>query len=108
MAKLIPLVVTAGAVFALTACTTSAPPQSGGPAQANIVTNVHPYKAGSGVVQSVFATPILPDAGKPSEPTQRLEIKMDSGGIQYVDTPSRDFTRGSRVTLTEDRMIRRM
>jgi hypothetical protein len=33
---------------------------------------------------------------------------MDDGSTQYVDTPSREFTRGMRVTLTEDRLIQRM
>ena len=46
-------------------------------------------------------------APAPAEPMQRLEIKMDNGKIQYVDVPSREFTRGTRVTLTEDRLIRR-
>ena len=47
-------------------------------------------------------------AGSTSEPLQRLEIKMDNGSVQYVDTPSRDFAKGQRVTLTEDKLIRRM
>jgi hypothetical protein len=97
------------AVLALGACST--PPQTGGPAQpgANIVTNVHPYSAGNGVVQSVSPAPsFMAGAGSSSEPMQRLEIKMDSGAVQYVDTASRDFTKGTRVTLTEDRLIRRM
>jgi hypothetical protein len=33
---------------------------------------------------------------------------MDNGKIQYVDTASREFSKGTRVTLTEDRVIRRM
>jgi hypothetical protein len=75
-----------------------------------------PYFAGSGVVQAVSATPVMAaragssagsSAPAPSEPMQRLEIKMDNGKIQYVDTPSRDFTRGTRVILTEDKIIRR-
>jgi hypothetical protein len=106
MIRLAPFAVIA--VAALGACST--PPQAGGPAvpNANIVTNVHPYKAGNGVVQSVSATPVMAGAGSSSEPLQRLEIKMDSGSIQYVDTPSREFTRGTRITLTEDKLIKRM
>jgi hypothetical protein len=108
MAKLIPFAVIASAAVALSACST--PPQVGGPSQSkpNIVTNVHPYTAGSGVVQSVMPTPVVPGTGAPSESTQRLEIKMDNGKIQYVDTTSREFSKGTRVTLTEDRLIRRM
>ena len=103
MTKLMPLAVVA-AIATLGACST--PPPAGGPP--NIVTNVHPYKAGNGVVQSVSATPVMAGAGSSSEPLQRLEIKMDSGSIQYVDTPSREFTKGTRITLTEDKLIKRM
>lgn len=88
---------------ALGACGT--PPQSATP---NIVTNVHPYKAGNGVVQSVLAVPVLPGAGSSAQGLQRLEIKMDNGTVQYVDTPAREFSRGTRVSLSEDHVIRRM
>ena len=110
MAKMIPLAVIAAA--ALSACSTTPPPQTAGPSQSTpqIVTNVHPYWPGTGVVQSVGPTPVMPGAGggATAEPTQRLEIRMDNGKVQYVDTPSREFTRGTRVTLTEDTLIRRM
>src|SRR5688572_23475180 len=96
------------ALATLSAC--SAPPQTGGPAQPrpNIVTNVHPYTAGTGVVQAVMPVPVAAAAGSSAEPMQRLEIKMDRGGIQYVDTSSREFTKGTRVQLTEDRLIRKI
>ena len=104
MPKLLPLVVIATAA-ALGACST--PPQQPAP---RIVTNVIPYVPGSGVVQAVFAAPTgQPLTPSSTEPMARLEIKMDKGGkIQYVDTPSRDFTRGSRVQLTEDRLIKKI
>ena len=38
----------------------------------------------------------------PTEPMQRLEVKMDNGKVQYTDTPSRDFNKGMRITLTPD------
>jgi hypothetical protein len=103
MPKLLPLAVIATAA-ALGACST--PPQQPAP---RIVTNVIPYTPGNGVVQAVYAAP----AGQPitpssAEPMARLEIKMDNGKIQYVDTTSRDFTRGSRVQLTEDRLIKKI
>ena len=108
MAKLIPLTVIAAAVATLGACST--PPQSGGPSQSTpqVVTNVHPYTAGSGVVQSVSPTPVMPGAASGSSaPLQRLEVKMDNGSTQYVDTASREITKGSRITLTEDKLIKR-
>ena len=112
MAKMIPFAVIAAA--ALSACSSTPPSQTAGSSQSTpqIVTNVHPYRAGSGVIQSVFPTPVMPamssSAGSTAEPLQRLEIKMDNGAVQYVDTPNREFTRGTRVTLTEDKLIRRM
>jgi hypothetical protein len=105
MPKLLPLVVIA-TTAALAACS-SAPPQQPAP---RIVTNVIPYTPGNGVVQAVYAAPAGQPITPPSsaEPMARLEIKMDNGKIQYVDTPSREFTRGSRVQLTEDRLIKRI
>jgi hypothetical protein len=103
MPKLLPLAVIATAA-ALGACGT--PPQQPAP---RIVTNVIPYTPGNGVVQAVFAAPpgqVLTSSS--AEPMARLEIKMDNGKIQYVDTTSRDFTRGSRVQLTEDRLIKKI
>src|SRR5512145_2353248 len=99
MTRLFPLAVVA---LALGACST--PPQTGGPARPpTVVTNVHPYTAGNGVVQSVTPVPaVSASAGSSAQPMQRLEIKMDNGTIQYVDTTSRDFPKGTRVTLTQD------
>jgi hypothetical protein len=106
MAKLIPLALVA-AVATLVACST--PPRAGAPGQPQIVTNVLPYTPGSGVVQSVSPTPVMPGAGAgASQPLQRLEVKMDNGSTQYVDTASREIAKGSRITLTEDKQIRRM
>ncbi|MGQ0546150.1 MAG: hypothetical protein ACT4P3_12575 [Betaproteobacteria bacterium] len=78
----------------------------------NIVVNQMPYKAGSGVVASWAATP-SPAAGASGrvDPAGsgmlRLGVKMDDGTMQYVDTDSRDFPIGTRVQLTEDRIIKR-
>jgi hypothetical protein len=96
------------ALATLSACQT--PPQTGGPAQSapKIVTNVHPYQAGTGVVQAVMPAPAGAAAGGSAEPMQRLEIKMDNGRIQYVDTSSREFAKGTRVQLTEDKLIKKL
>lgn len=104
MNRLIPLAVLAAA---LAACSTP-PPQSGPAPGVKVVTNVHPYVPGNGVVQSVSATPVAAGAGSSSEPLQRLEIKMDNGTIQYVDTSSREFTKGTRVSLSQDRFIKKL
>jgi hypothetical protein len=53
-----------------------------------------------------------PPVGVPSSSAgrlNRLAIKMDAGGdIQYVDTDSNEFQKGTRVELTPDRMIRKV
>jgi hypothetical protein len=97
------------AIAVLGACA-APPPQQGGPAvpSPKIVTNVHPYYVGTGVVQAVMPAPAMAGAGSSAEPLQRLEIKMDNGPIQYVDIASRDFQRGTRVRLTEDKILSRL
>jgi hypothetical protein len=102
MPKLLPLAVIATAA-ALGACST--PPQQTAP---RVVTNVIPYTPGNGVVQAVFAAPVGQAQTTSAEPMARLEIKMDNGKVQYVDTTSREFTRGSRVQLTQDRLIKKI
>jgi hypothetical protein len=100
MPKLLPFSILA--VAALGACSSPAP-QSTAPGAA-IVTNVQPYYAGTGVVQNVYPVPASAAAGG-SASLQRLEIRMADGKIQYVDAPSGEFAKGSRVQLTEDKHI---
>lgn len=96
------------------------------------------YRPGTGVVQNVVLAPAPisavsggtatgatghvagpsstdraePPVGVPSSSSGRLvrlAIKMDSGGaIQYVDTDSSQFTKGTRVELTPDGMIKKL
>jgi hypothetical protein len=103
------------AALALAGCAGNEPTvssTSGLDKRPNLVANKMPYKAGSGVVASWSAAP-SPAAGAsgrvdPSgSGTLRLGIKMDDGSMQYVDTDSRDFPIGTRVTLTQDRIIQR-
>jgi hypothetical protein len=105
MAKLTPFAI--AAVSLLGACSTT-PPQSSTP---NIVTNVHPMRPGTGVVQAVMPAPIMAGASASagsSDSLQRLEIKMSDGRIQYVDTPSREIAKGDRVQLSGDGIIRKV
>ena len=88
-----------------------------------------PYRAGSGVVQSVTAAPRIASAGATAPVTttraepvssagasattgasgttyQRLGIRMDDGKMQYVDMAGPDIpTVGTRVQLTPDHQI---
>ena len=105
MAKLTPFAV--AAVALLGACSTT-PPQ---PITPNIATIVHPMRAGSGVVQAVMPAPIMAGAtasAGSSGPMQRLEIKMNDGRVQYVDTKSGELAKGDRVQLSEDGIIRKV
>ena len=97
------------AVATLSACSSTAP-QTGSPTSAapQVVTQVHPYLPGNGVVQRVMPAPAMAGAGSTGAPLQRLEIRMDNGAIQYVDTTSTELPRGSRITLTPDHQIRRL
>ena len=100
------------AAAALGACSTPTPQQRAA-ASPNPKVNsvVHPYTPGQGTVTAVMPTPTPGSAaagGSAAEPTQRLEIRMDNGAVQYVDVASKEFTKGSRVTLTQDKLIRKM
>lgn len=88
------------ALAGLAACTTP-PPQAS--SQPTLVTNVIPYRAGTGVVQNVSPAPVSAAAGGTT--LQRLEIRMSDGTIQYIDAPSGHFTKGMRVQLSEDKRI---
>jgi len=96
------------------------------------------YRPGTGVVENMLLTPgpissvsggtatgasghaagtsgtdrPEPPVGVPSSSSGRLvrlAIKMDAGGdLQYVDTDSSQFIKGTRVELTPDRMIKKL
>ena len=75
---------------------------------AQLVTNVNPLHAGSGVVQNVMPAPIMAGATATStEPMRRIELKMNDGRTQYLDTATIDLKRGDRVQISEDGVIRR-
>lgn len=102
MAKLTPFAL--AAIALLGACSTT-PPQSTTP---NIVTNVTPMRPGTGVVQAVMPQPVFAGAAAgSSEPMRRLEVKMSDGKVQYIDTKS-EISRGDRVQLSEDGIIRKV
>jgi len=102
MAKLTPFAIAAVALLA--ACSTTPQPTT------KIVTNENPMRPGTGVVQAVMPTPVMAgstaSAGS-SEPLRRLEVKMSDGKVQYIDTKS-DFSKGDRVQLSGDGIIRKV
>lgn len=120
----------AGAL-ALSACGTdpnNIPNRAPAPSASAVQGQLMPYRAGSGVVQSVAAAPRMASAG-PSAPItttrnepvtsagsaagstaagqlSRLAIRMDDGRIQYVDMAGPDLPAvGTRVQLTPDHQI---
>ena len=103
MSKLIPFAL--AAIALLGACSTT-PSQS----TASINTIVHPLRPGTGVVQAVMPAPVMKSAaaGSSSEPLQRLEVKMNDGRVQYIDTPSREIAKGDRIQLGQDGIIRKV
>jgi hypothetical protein len=46
--------------------------------------------------------------GTAASSMQRLNIRMDDGSMQVVDTPSQGLSIGDRVELTRDGFIRRI
>lgn len=99
------------AAAVLAACASNERPTASSEPSREIVTRDMGYTPGTGVVQSATAVPGTAVAGgsaaaAPSDDV-RLAIKMDNGRVQYVDTASRDFAPGTRVRLTEDRVIMR-
>ena len=62
-------------------------------------------RPGMGRVETITAMQQSAAAGGTT--LRRFGIKMDDGTVQYVDTDSRDFPVGTRVQLTEDRLIKR-
>ena len=110
LAAPLPFSLALAALAVLGACSTppQTPPQSGAPAPRDYVTNVHPYRAGSGTVQSVITPTSAATGATSGQPMQRLEVRMDDGSIQYIDTSAREFTKGSRIVLGQDRQIRKL
>ena len=67
------------------------------------------YRSGNGVVESVSTAPrpfsAAAGGSSPDAPLYRLQVRMDNGQVQYIDTDSTQFTRGTRVRLTDERLI---
>jgi hypothetical protein len=67
------------------------------------------YRSGNGVVESVSTAPrpftAAAGGSAPDAPLYRLKVRMDNGQVQYIDTDATQFTRGTRVRLTDERLI---
>jgi len=134
----VPLSILAAAATVVACSSNPSPAPSTISSAAPIVPQRVAYRPGTGVVQNVVLAPAPisavtggtatgatghvagpsstdrpePPVGVPSSSSGRLvrlAVKMDAGGdIQYVDTDSSEFTKGTRVELTPDRMIKKL
>jgi hypothetical protein len=77
--------------------------------QADITGQQFQYKTGNGVVESIAPAPrpfVAAAGGSAPGELYRLKIRMDDGRIQYLDTDTLEFAPGTRVQLTDERLIR--
>jgi hypothetical protein len=76
--------------------------------QSDIAAQPFAYRTGPGVVESVAPAPkpfMAAAGGSAPENLYRLKIRMDDGRMQYLDTENAELTRGTRVRLTDERLI---
>jgi hypothetical protein len=86
---------------------TTAPPASAQPGPA-VAQSVPQIRAGMGRIESIApATTASAGSTSPSS-MHRLNIRMDDGSMQVVDTPSSGLSIGDRVELTREGYIRRI
>jgi hypothetical protein len=82
------------------------------PPQSNVADAQLQYRPGTGVIESVAPAPrpFVSAAGGTTAPDAlyRLKIRMDDGRLQYIDTSDSAFAPGTRVRLTDGRVIERL
>lgn len=74
---------------------------------AAVARSVPAIRPGMGRIESIAPASASAGGTAPSE-MQRLNIRMDDGGMQVIDTPSPGFAIGDRVELTREGYIRRI
>ena len=63
-------------------------------------------RAGTGRIESIHPLPTSAATGSGVRPMKRLGIKMNDGTVQYVDTAADNLSVGQRIELTRDGHIR--
>lgn len=98
----------AAGLVGLAGCSTWTP-------QTDVTGQQFAYRTGTGVVETIARAPMPVIAGAggtvpaPADGVlYRLGIRMDDGRLQYIDTDSTEFTRGTRVRLTDERLIEKL
>ena len=74
---------------------------------AAVARSVAAIRPGMGRIESIAPASASAGGTAPSE-MQRLNIRMDDGGMQGIDTPSPGFAIGDRVELTREGYLRRI
>lgn len=74
---------------------------------AAVARSVPAIRPGMGRIESIAPASASAGGTAPSE-MQRLNIRMDDGSMQVIDTPSPGFAIGDRVELTREGYIRRI
>jgi hypothetical protein len=77
--------------------------------QTDITGQQFQYRPGTGIVESRTPAPkpfMAAAGGSAPDQLYRLKIRMDDGRTQYLDTDSTGFAPGTRVQLTDERLIR--
>jgi len=87
------------------------PPAQAAPAPAPapaIVQGIAAVRPGMGRIESMGPAPTASGGGTAAPAMHRLNVRMDDGSMQTVDTPSSGLSVGDRVELTRDGYIRRI
>lgn len=79
------------------------------PAAASAPSVVHAValRPGMGRIESMGPAPAASAGGTAASAMHRLNVRMDDGTLQPVDTPSTGLSVGDRIELTRDGYIRR-
>ena len=120
MARIVPLSLSVIAVALLAACggrqpapvvvvppapVVTTPPAS---TQSPAVVQAVQLRPGMGRIESMGPAPSASAGGTAPNPMHRLNIRMDDGSMQVVDTPSSGLNVGDRIELTREGYIRRI
>jgi hypothetical protein len=84
------------------------PPASAQPSGPAVVQSVPQIRAGMGRIESIAPATNASAGGTAPSSMHRLNIRMDDGSMQVVDTPSSGLSVGDRVELTREGYIRRI
>ena len=89
------------------ASTTVVTPPAATAAPAPAVAHAVALRPGMGRIESMGPAPTASAGGTAPPAMHRLNVRMDDGTMQLVDTPSSGLSVGDRIELTREGFIRR-